>query len=194
MTKQDQLWLDGVPRPAVNHLGEPLNERGNKVRRDGGGDPWADEHRTKLDKCYMADVDYIVSLTLTGVDSEDKSFHEFATKRGSFKPSRKRKHATVAIFDRAATKEIALGDKKAFTLSQHLDLCERLGEVQPVAPKFFFVCGHRNAPSWLVIEMDIYTGEELQERTLSSTDWEQDWRELGLLKQRATLQNWLDKK
>lgn len=164
-----------------------------KPRYDGGGDGWAKAHREGLGNgFYMSDVDGIIGVVGFAANTEGLLFQEYVVE-----PSRElrtvRRFATVAMFDRKSTEKNAFCEKNEFGLAWYLDLCRRLGETQPRAPRFFFVIGSKEPP-WTMIELDIDTSLEIDRQVITSgRNWRCIWDAIGLTTLRNELRSWIGK-
>jgi hypothetical protein len=159
------------------------------VRADNKGDSWARTHRQALSNgFYMQDVDGYCGLVGFAGNTGEKLFQEYEpfynTKR-EFEDC-----AMVAFFDRKRTEDAAKskeisGQSRAFYLWQ----CRAFAQLQPIAPKFFYVIGY-DEPPWTLIELDITTAAEVSRHKLDGMDWNLVWHEVGLVEIRQTLKKW----
>ncbi len=97
-------------------------------RREGpGGDVWANEHRYRLSRWFtMLDLDGIMGVHLWSQNPESQI---------------NRRYGLVSLFDRKGGR--ASLDKPWVPLSRafHVWLCNAVGSVQRVMPKFFYTVG-----------------------------------------------------
>jgi len=167
---------------------------GNGVRRrvDGQGDGWAKAHRDGLGATFnMNDVDGLIGMVGFAANTGDRLFMEYVPNNYANRARLIRSFATVGLFDRKSSRDYALSQSNRVALSWYLDLCRRLGQTQPIPPKFFLVIG-RDQPPWEMIELDIRTGDIAAEHTLTDMNWKEIWQQAGLVALRNELRRWID--
>ena len=168
-----------------------LGHTGVKVRKDGKGDAWALAHRDGLGRgFYMSDVDGIVGMMGFAANTGERLFIEYKFV-GEYSSSVIKQFATVAVFDRKWSRELAFAEGNQVSTAWYLDLCRRLGKTQSKPPRFFFVIG-QDRPPWTMIELDIETGDVRQEEVLDGMNWKVVWRAVGLSSLREQLRQWID--
>jgi hypothetical protein len=171
---------------------EQRDANGVRIRADGKGDGWAQAHRDELGPTYnMSDLDGYVGLVGFAGNTGDRLFMEYVPDNYANKGKTVRRFATVALFDRKASRDYAFSEANAVSLAFYLDLCRRLGETQPKPPKFFFIIG-RQATPWELVELDIQTGQIISEFTLQQGRWRVFWEAVGLVALRGELRTWID--
>jgi len=168
--------------------------RGVAIRRNGSGDPWAEEHRRKLgNQWHLRDGDETHRLTLEIECSENRTFAEMCFDSYKNRGKLIRNCGTLCRVDRKATVEAAERDLQngSPALAHLLSDCRRDRASQDgIGGRAFLVCG-RGYP-YVYLEVDVDTGE-----IVGRTDFEKDssWIELyenlGLTRQRACLEHWL---
>ncbi len=170
---------------------EQRDANGVRVRVDGKGDAWAKAHRNELGATFnMTDVDGLVGMVGFAANTGDRLFIEYVPDNYRHRLDVIRTYATVALFDRKATRAYAFGDSNRVSLSWYLDMCRRLARTQPKPPKFLLVIGRDNPP-WEMIELDITTGDPISENRLEVMNWKAVWRQIGLTGLRDELRAWL---
>lgn len=170
---------------------DPPERDGNgvRLRMDGSGDAWANEHRQLGKMFYMNDIDAFMGYVAFAKTGDCQLFAEYQPDKYENKGKIIRRYATVALFDRkksAAGVEAFLNDVQ---LAYLLDLCRQIGKVQPKPPRFFFVIGEKSP--WKMQEVDIVTGE-LKTPIACENDWRKVWDESGLTADRAVLKSWVE--
>lgn len=163
------------------------NSQSVKVRLDGAGDGWANQHRESLaKKFYIQDVDALFGTVVFGHNTGEALFLEYVPDNYQNRRKTIREFGVVAIFDRKSSERAAFGNHNLVSMGLYLWLCRMLGRVQTIKPKFFFVIGGQSPP-WTMIEIDIETGEEMRRRDVDTSDWNSIWNELGLLDLRTEI-------
>ena len=166
------------------------NDQGVKIRSDGNGDQWANQHRDELgSKFYIQDVDGLFGMCSFAQNSGERLFMEYVPDHYRNKSKIIREFAVIAIFDRKQSKHaIQVSDlSTAFYLHQ----ARLYGRVQPIMPKFFFVVGTESP--WTLIELNITTGETISECVLDDGEWLSVWKTLKLTDMRDLLRAWAEK-
>lgn len=166
---------------------------GVKVRADGKGDAWADAHRDLGPTFNMTDVDGMIGIVGFAANTGERLFMEYVPDDWKNRHNKIRRFATVAVFDRKATRALALDAGNRVGLAYYLNLCRCLGQTQPKAPRFFFVIG-RDCPPWTMIELNINTANIVAEHELPSMNWRQVWNAIGLTALRQELTRWVHSK
>jgi len=164
---------------------------GVRIRADGKGDSWAQDHRQLGPTFNMTDFDAVLGLVAFAANTGEKLFMEYVPDNYQNRPNVIRQYANVAMFDRKTNREYAFGETNRVSLSWHLDHCRKIGASQPVPPKFFFVIG-RDQPPWMLIELDIETGAVVAEHCLTAMNWREVWQAAGLTGLRDQLRRWID--
>ena len=170
------------------------DSRGVALRRDGGGDPWAQQHREKLGRdAYVRDGDQTHRVSLEIECGENRQFMEMAFDDYRNRGRLIRRCGTVARIDRKATVESAqramdYGDP---TLAHMLSDCRADRQLQDgIGGRAFLVCGNGFSYTW--IELDPNTGKELQRKeSCKETNWVELYDELGITADRRRLEIWL---
>ena len=170
---------------------EQRDSNGVRVRVDGKGDAWAQAHRQLGGTFNMTDFDAVMGVQAFAANTGERLFLEYVPDNYENRLNMIREYASVAMFDRKASREYAFSRDNRVSLSWHLDHCRKLAQTQPVAPKFFLVIG-RDQPPWQLIELDITTGEIVAEHTLTNMDWKTVWQQAGLTDLRNELRRWVD--
>lgn len=168
-----------------------VDAAGVKIRADGQGDAWADAHRALGSSFYLTDVDGMIGMVGFAANTGERLFLEYVPDNYENHRNAIRRFATVAMFDRKATRALAFHKHNRVGLAYYLDTCRRLAETQPKPPRFFFVIG-RDRPPWTMIELDITTAEQIGEIELGAMNWRQVWNALGLTVLRAELAQWIN--
>ena len=169
------------------------NNQGIKVRLDGAGDSWANQHRESLPKeFYFQDVDALFGTVVFGHNTGERLFLEYVPDNYKNRNNQVREFGVVAIFDRKSSRNAAFGNHNRVSMGLYLWLCRSLGKIQPIKPKFFFVIGGQSPP-WTMIEIDIETGEKIREAIIDTSDWSNIWAELELIDLRNEIVKWLNK-
>lgn len=166
---------------------------GVKERADGAGDAWAREHREMGQTYNMMDLDAVFGTVFFGQNTGEKLFMEYIPDNYQNRVNKIRHFALVAMFDRKASRNAALCPQNNLSTAVYLWLCRELSEKQPTPPKFFYVIGGQ-VPPWVMVEVDIFTGELTGHESVieNSQDWHRVWQILGLKKLRAQLRGWVD--
>lgn len=160
-------------------------ENGVKVRADGRGDAWANEHREALgNNIYLQDLDALFGQMAFAQNTGDRLFLEYVPDDYSNRQNVVRKFQVVGMFDRKASLATATSKHNTVSTAFYLWLCRIIGEQQDVKPRFFYVFG-KTAP-WSMLELDIETGSEVGE-PFTINDWRSLWSQLGLTEARRTL-------
>lgn len=173
------------------------NDSGVRVRADGGGDLWADRHRLGLDnKAYLTDADSF-TFAVRHRKSEDRVFFEYVPDDWCNFGKSIRSFALLAIFERKSPGQyqrdlsgLCAQPGVAFLLHT----CRLFGQVQPIAPRFFFVFG--DDQPFRLQEIDCIVGYQVGELlTLpiltNKGDWLPFWKQLGLIDARDKLNAWV---
>ena len=167
-------------------------DNGVKVRHDGRGDNWADQHRRSLrGRFLMQDMDAYAGFHAFAANTGEKFFLEYEPDKSNARTVSKRQLGFVALFDRKSNTK-AMRDKNLSGLSRQVyaHICRTYRAAQPTAPKFFYIVGESSP--WGMIEIDIDT---LQEKSgiveLYEDDWMQIWDDFGLIELRNALQRWM---
>ena len=167
------------------------DSNGVRLRVDGQGDGWALAHRTLGPAFNMTDIDGIMGVVAFAANTGERLFMEYVPDSYRNRFDMIRRYADVAMYDRKATREYAFSDANRVSLSWYLCHCRKLALAQPKGPKFFFVIG-RDVPPWELIELDIKTGEVIQEHTLTEMNFRQIWQTAGLATLRNELRKWIE--
>lgn len=163
-----------------------MNLPNTKPRFDGKGDPWANSHRTELPSKYlMTDIDGLFGYLNFYKESQESLFLEYEINRHT-SSIHQEEFAIVAILDRKSSKETALSQGNRLSRNFYCWLARTLAINQPVEPLFFYICGTR--PPWLTLEINIHTGQPIVERYLIDGKWRDFYRDSGLDRIRAILQ------
>lgn len=164
---------------------------GVKVRVDGRGDSWANEHRHQLgNEALMQDLDAMFGFTAFGHNTGERLFLEYVPDSFQNRCSSMRNFGVVALFDRKSTENAAFSSKNALSSNFYRFLCRTIATVQPIPPRFFFVIGGQEPP-WMMIEVDICTGQETGNRVeVNSSNFRTLWESLGLGCARKVLTRW----
>lgn len=166
---------------------------GVRIRRDGRGDAWANEHREALGKkFYLNDIDAFFGLEVFGANTGDRLFLEYEPDNYENKFSAIRDFAMVAMFDRKSTEAAAFHESSLLSRGVYLWLCRVIADVQPQPPKFFYVIG-REQPPWRMIQIDIYSGDRTGSPVeVDGQSFKQVWSQLGLTRLRNELRRHVD--
>lgn len=173
--------------------GESLDrhENGVRVRRDGQGDLWSNEHREELGNAfYLNDFDAVMGYMAFAKTGAGETFAEYVPDAYANKGKVFRRFATVAIFDRKKSMASVRGILNTVQLAYYLDICRLLADKQPIAPKFFFVVGE--AAPWEMVEVDVWTGELGRTWCFGKSEWKQVWNAAGLSEMRRELRRWIE--
>ena len=169
-------------------------DNGSRRRMDGKGDPWANAHRTALDKCHMVDIDGVFGLTAFGHNTGEHLFLECVPDHWENRLSALRQFAVVAMFDRKQYDGAQNKGGGPFSFAFYLHLCRVLSERQPSPARFFYVFG-QNEPPWVMQEHDIDTGIKCGTPIrLDGLDWTTVWESIGLKRERDVLRKWTESK
>lgn len=167
-----------------------LDKAGVKIRADGQGDGWANQHRELGQTFNMQDLDGFFGLYVFAKNSANSLFLEYAPDRIENREKVIRRFAVVALFDRKKTEDAALSDMNIVSTAFYLWTCRQIGDRQPIAPRFFYVIGDDNPP-WTMIELNIASGERLGCYLLTGYNWRDVWEVAGLRKIRDELRRWV---
>lgn len=163
-----------------------MNLPNTKPRFDGKGDPWANSHRTELPSKYlMTDIDGLFGYLNFYKESQESLFLEYEINRHT-STVHQEEFAIVAILDRKSSKETALSQGNRLSRNFYCWLARAFAKEQVVEPLFFYICGTR--PPWLTVEINIHTGQPIVERYLIDGKWKDFYRDSGLDRIRAILQ------
>jgi len=174
----------------------PVQERlvnGVKARADGKGDPWANLHREGLgNEAYMQDVDAMVGLVAWSANTAERLFLEVVPDSYENRVNEVRNFAALAYFDRKRSLVHAMSEANRFSRQVYTWHCRMWAELQPEAPKFFFVIGG-NEPPWEMWDVDIYNPQNvvLRGTVTNAKDFEPLWRAVGLFEKRQRLVQWV---
>ncbi len=169
---------------------ERLNN-GVRVRRDGKGDGWANEHRTALgNEFLMQDCDGIFGQLTFASQSANRLFLEYVPDGFEHRLDMTREMAVVAMFDRKGSLEKAFQEDNLMWLHLYLSICRKLSKFQPVPVRFFVVSGPDAAP-WDITEVNTSTRERGRSHVIQSNQMMDVWRMLGLAKARQDLKRWM---
>jgi hypothetical protein len=162
---------------------------GVKARMDGQGDDFAMTHRGMQRDLYFTDVDACIELWgELDIDGEDRHFFEYCiAERGRLVET-----AVVAWFDRKRPRADKCLADESIMRSRHrfMGLCRDLGQVYPVRPRFFWVCG--SSGPWDVLEWDVATGRHKPMLHVHHDNIGRIWREsLEIFKDRDAMLKWL---
>jgi len=167
-----------------------LNENNVRVRADGKGDAWANMHRDELGNMFhMHDVDGLMGTLAFAKNTGDRLFVEYEPDSYLNRDKVLRRFGIVALFDRKQTDNAAFSKANVLSTAFYLYICRVFAEVQNVPPKFFYVIGH-DRPPWRMVELDINTGEQAHEETLTGMNWRDVWRAIGLIELREQVKRW----
>lgn len=160
-------------------------DNGVKVRADGKGDGWANEHREELGHhFYMQDVDCAFGVMGFGHNTADALFLEFVPDDYRNRQKAIRTFGVVGFFDRKSSFGACTSTRNLLSKGVYLHMARCVAHQQSVAPKFFYVVGDNNPP-WYMREVDIYTGEWAAPAVeVTSGEWKKVWEQLGLLELR----------
>jgi hypothetical protein len=163
---------------------------GVRVRRDGGGDPWAKEHRTALGRTFnMNDFDAFMGHLSFAKNATDELFAEYVPDRFENNGELIRGFATIALFDRKKSEQATLSS--SVSTAYYLWMCRVISKAQPFPPMFFFVVGHSN--SYELIRLDIWSAQETGRFSLSAgSNWRAIWEQAGLIALRQRLRNFIE--
>jgi hypothetical protein len=166
---------------------------GVRIRVDGQGDPWANAHREALgNKFYLQDIDALFGMEVFGANTGDRLFLEYEPDSYENKANVIREFAMVAMFDRKSTLPWARSPQCCLSRGVYLWMCRALRAQQPKAPKFFLVVG-RDSPPWQMVEIDIDTGDEINEpMSIDADSFQRVWQQLGLTQLRKDLRRFVN--
>ena len=168
---------------------------GVRSRIDGQGDGWALAHRDLGPTFNMHDVDAMFGVCAFGQNTGEKLFLEYVPDNYQNRFKTIRKFGYVALFDRKSSMQALMAERNKLSTAFYLSLCRTLGLSQPVMPKFFYVIGGQEPP-WIIREVDIETGELLDNvaelHNAGNNDWRRVWKCLGLIELRETIRKWVD--
>lgn len=168
------------------------NGNGVKVRKDGRGDAWSNEHRIALgNKFFMQDLDALFGQITFGHNTGERLFLEYVPDDYENRFNVIRDMAFIATFDRKSTEGAAFASENVVSTAVYLNLCRQISDRQPRQMKFFYVIG--KAAPWRMIEIDIYSGERLPELPpiKNKDDWRRVWENTDLIEARDFLSKWL---
>ena len=97
-----------------------------------------------------------------------------------------RQFGVVALFDRKRTEDAAFNNRAVVSKAFYLWICRSIATSQSINPKFFYVIGG-DSPPWDMIEIDIFTGDRLDDTVLWTEDWKEIWSQLGLSSLRESI-------
>lgn len=189
-----RLWKTRLLASRCCRMAERLGN-GVRIRRDGRGDAWANQHRSALgNRFYLQDIDALFGMEVFGANTGDRLFIEYEPDNYVNRLNAVREFALVAMFDRKATLQAARSHDGIVSRGVYLYMCRGLSILQPHAAMFFVVIG-RNRPPWQMIEIDIYTGEEQSEPVLvDGENFKRVWQQLGLTELRRQLREYINPK
>lgn len=168
-----------------------LNNNSVRQRIREGGDAWAEQHRRNLPKeCYFQDIDGMLGITSFYSSTADKCFVEYEPDDYANRGKTIRSFGVVGMFDRKSTESAVLYDRNVLTRSLYLWQCRVFADHQGIAPKFFYVIGESKSP-WLMMELDINTGDKVNEFLLEDQSWAEMWEAVGLMDLRNQIHAWL---
>lgn len=180
--------------PKYNQFNHQINQNGVKIRYDGKGDGWANAHREELPRDnYMQDIDCFFGINVAGHNTGDKLFLEYIPDNYDKNRKSVEDFCIVALFDRKFSEEYAFSNKNYTSRKFYLYICNQLSKNQPVPCKFFYVIGNKNPP-WKMIELSLDEGHKIREKYVDSGDWNEIWKELGLVSIKDELVKWLKSK
>jgi len=168
--------------------------RGVAIRRDGGGDHWAGEHRRKLgSEWHLRDGDQTHRVSLEIECSENRTFAEMCFDSVQNRGKLIRNCGTLCRVDRkvsvaAAERDLEYGSP---ALAHLLSDCRRDKSFQQgIGGRAFLVCG-RGYP-YTYIEVDVGNGKVIG-KTIFEKDssWITLYQNLGLTEERKRLEHWL---
>lgn len=175
-------------------MSEYRNSNGVLVRRDGGGDFWAQQHRTKLPRCwYLNDNDQIHRAIFEVENRENLTFSEVVFDSYANRGKVIRSCATICRIDRKKSVEVAMDDLKNGkpALVSLLQDCRNDRACQGGhGGRCFLVCGVVYPFTYLEINVD--TGQVAQEGKLEKeSSWAELYEQLGITSERLALEKWL---
>jgi hypothetical protein len=173
---------------------------GVKRRMDGEGDGWAAAHRSLDDAgdingikdigFPMNDVDVMFGFQAFGMNTGDKLFVEYQPDGWPNRSKFIRQFAVVALFDRKFTENAAFSSANRVSTAYHLWICRTFATCQAYPPRFFYSIGGQTPP-WVMVELDITTGQRCGRNTIIKTashaEWIDIWDRLGLVDLRLAL-------
>jgi len=167
-------------------------ETGVRVRSDGGGDGWANAHRTALgNRFYLQDVDAVAGIEWFATNTAERVFAEYEPDSWENRLEVIRRFALVAMFDRKSTIDAAFSPQNRISSAFYLHLCRTHVDRQPRPPRFFFLVGGQKPP-WEMVELDIDAGDEIGNRVeINGQNMRGVWDAIGLTELRKFLRRWL---
>lgn len=169
------------------------DQRGVKLRYDGGGDAWAEAHRELGTSFNMQDLDALFGFVAFGVNGAEKLFLEYQPDDYKNRKQIIRRFAAVAMFDRKNSIKAAFNENNFISTANYLWQCRTFAQCQPLKPKFFYVIGSQKPP-WEMIELDIDTGDSKGQHIIQTTqneEWRALWDRIGLSSLRRALREWI---
>ena len=142
-------------------------------RVDGGGDVWANNHRTKLNGTYqMSDID-----SFGIIKSDDEFFVEYEKSGNNM--------AVVALFDRKLSNYENEKTMNRRCFYNYIAQC--IGKCQSIMPKVYEVVGKEKP--FQMFEIDINTCKRINDPVILGKEdsWEPIWDSLGLTQIRKQL-------
>ena len=166
---------------------------GVAIRRDGKGDPWANDHRGLGQGWNMRDEDEIHRCIWEIDRRENDRFLEMDFDPIENKGNLIRRCGTLCRADRKASVLRAEDEIKAgsVAIAHMLQECRNDRAMQAgIGGRAFLVCG-TDYP-YTYIELDPFTGDEVRrELLLSRFGWHELYEKLGLESEKSKLQKWL---
>jgi len=166
---------------------------GVAVRRDGGGDSWANGHRLLGSGWNMRDGDEIHRVILEIERCENTVFREMCFDSHSNRGRLVRRCGTLSRVDRKksvqwAERQMRSGDP---SLAHLLQECRNDRACQGgIGGRAFLACGE-DYP-FVYIELDPFDGSEVRREELTDEScWADLYRSFGLHKEKDALERWL---
>lgn len=166
------------------------DERGVRIRADGGGDAWALAHRNLGTGYHMHDIDTIFGFHAFGSNTGESLFQEYEPDNYDNRGSIIRSFAVIAMFDRKKTEYAAFSPENKLSLAFYLHQCRVHAKSQSHAPRFFLVIGGQTPP-WEMIELNINDGLEVCRKTVTGQNMREVWDALGLSNLRLALRRFI---
>jgi hypothetical protein len=169
------------------------DQNGVAIRRDGGGDAWANMHRDNAGRgAYLTDIDRTVRLVVEQECAEDRVFDEYVCDPFANRDSFQRNFAVLARLDRKRIIEVAEKEirRQSLSLKKNCHDCRVFRERQGgLGGRFFYVCGED--PPFTYIEVDIFSGEKILVALVDAENWIPVLTSAGMEDERKNLERWL---